>query len=74
MSIALTVAVNTFGATERSVNERIKGHRSAGLYHRQVTDSLVTDYIITSPPDKSCVMNWAECKYLTPVNNHATER
>lgn len=74
VSIAVTVAVNTFRATERSVNERIKGHRSVGLYHGQVTDSLVIDNIITSQPDKSCVMNLAECKYLTPVNNHATER
>lgn len=74
VSIAVTVTVNTFRATERSVNERIKGHRSAGLYRGQVTDSLVIDNITTSQPDKSRVMNSAECVYLTPVNNHATER
>lgn len=74
ISVAVTVVLNTFRATEGSVNERIKGHRSAGLYHGQVSDSLVIDYIITSATDKCCVMNWDECKYLTPVNNHATEK
>lgn len=48
------VVVNIFRATEASVNERIKEHWSAGLYHCQVIDSLVIDDIITSATDNSC--------------------
>lgn len=66
--------MNAFRATERPVNERIKGNRSAGHYHRQVTNSLVIDCIMTSPPDTACVMRWAECKNLASVSNRDTER
>lgn len=51
LSVSVAVVVNIFRATEGSLNERIKGHRSAGLYHSQVIDSLVIDYIIMSATD-----------------------
>lgn len=73
-SVAPTVSVTAFRATEGPVNKRIKGHWSAGLYHRQVSDSLVIDCITTTPRDKFCIMSWADCKNLASVKNHATER